>query len=61
MGHDEDEQPLVDLELLSHFEASEEERIDRERDLDDDHEERRAALENEWASLDGVFGHREAA
>ncbi len=37
MGYGEtDEQPLVDLELLAHFEARDEERDEREVDLDED-------------------------
>ncbi len=37
MGHgEENEQPLVDLELLAHFEARDIERTEREVDLDED-------------------------
>lgn len=58
MGHGEtDEQPLVDVELLAHIEARDEERIEREETLDDDHEANR----DDWETLERVFGHREAA
>ncbi len=62
----EDEQPLVDLELLAHFEAQADERIEREQDLDDDHEERAALVCEDDAELDAalierLFGARRAS
>lgn len=67
----EDEQPLVDLELLAHFEAQAEERIEREQDLDDDHEERAAMVcsydevpcdeDRDFVLLGRLFGYSEVA
>lgn len=66
MGNGDDEQALVDLDLLAHFEAQAEERDEREQDLDDDHEERAALVCEDDAELDAalierLFGARRVA